>query len=374
MSARRPPGVLLALLAGALGLALVVPPVRATPDLASPAAPGPGVQRSALLLPVPGGDPAVALLAAAARAAQQRTWSGTQDVSAAPYGSGVQPGAARLAVLDVRHSPATGLQITAAAPQDEDAADAATEVQTEVMDERLLDVLAATCQLRVARGGRYLGRPVAVVEAWRPGAATPAGRFWLDRASALVLRREVYDDDGTVLRSAAYASFDLAAGSGPARPAAVPSAMSSTALSGLAASVGVGAGRWTVPQALPGHLQLFDAAITRSTGVRVLHLAYSDGLSRLSLFAQAGRLGAQPPTGFVHQPVAGADSWVLAAGPERVVWTGGGTVWTLVSDAPAAVVQQVVGALPRDLPPDRGLLARLARGLSRVGSWLNPFA
>ena len=129
-----------------------------------------------------------------------------------------------------------------------------------------------------------------------------------------------------------------------------------------------------MPQTLPGHLQLFDVAVTAPGGVRVLHLAYSDGLSRLSLFAQPGRLGEWALTGFRHQPLGGADTWVLPGSPQRVVWNGGGNVWTLLSDAPTEVIGQVVGALPRELPPDRSLRARLSRGLARVGSWLNPFA
>ena len=369
MTAKGAQLALAALLAGGVSLPL---PVAAAPGLA----PKPAAQRPTVRVPVPEGAPgataeptrALALLVLAAQAAHQRSWSGTQYVASA------QGGAARLAVIEVRHDPATGLQVTAAAPEDEDVAAAVTEVQTEVPDERLLGVLAANYQLRVARGTRLLGRPADVVEAWRPGAATPSGRFWLDGASGLVLRREVYDPHGTLLRSAAYASLDLAVGSAPARTAPLPPEMSSAGLSGLAASVGVSDGRWTVPQTLPGHLQLFNAAITTPEGVRVLHLAYSDGLSRLSLFAQPGRLGEQALTGFVHQPLAGADTWVLPASPQRVVWNGGGTVWTLLSDAPTEVIGQVVGALPREVPPDRGLWARLSRGLSRVGSWLNPFA
>ena len=389
MTARRVQYAVLASLTGGLCLIALLPPVppwssgRDAPALTAPALTA--VARTVGdAAAVPGGRPApdaetgraAALLAAAARAAHQRSWSGTQYVVSA------QPGAARLAVLEVRHAPATGLQVTAAPARGEavaqdvvqDVADAATEVQAEVMDERLLGVLAATYRLRVARAARYLGRPIDVVEAWRPGAATPAGRFWLDRASALMLRREVYDPRGAVLRSAAYTSFDLTPGSGPVRSGPPPPALSSAGLASLAASVGMADGSWTVPQTLPGDLQLFEAAVTAPTGVRVLHLAYSDGLFRLSLFAQPGRLGAKPLTGFVHRSLAGADSWVLPASPERVVWSGGGTVWTLLSDAPAEVIGQVVGALPRDLPQDRGPWARLGRGVSRVGSWLNPFA
>jgi len=56
------------------------------------------------------------------------------------------------------------------------------------------------------------------------------------------------------------------------------------------------------------------------------------------------------------------------------VWPGGGRVWTLVSDAPDDVVLRAVAALPHDDLPRDGLRARLARGLARLGSMLNPFS
>ena len=156
----------------------------------------------------------------------------------------------------------------------------------------------------------------------------------------------------------------------PAAPASRPSAqqISQTMLAGL------GQRGWTVPAVLPGQLQLVQASMSHPGGAAVLHLAYFDGVSRLSLFAQVGGLGDRRLAGFVHQPMSGADSWVRSTSPERVVWTGDGAVWTLLSDASPAVVRSVVGALPRDATPEVGPLARLDRGVARIGSWLNPFS
>jgi hypothetical protein len=49
-------------------------------------------------------------------------------------------------------------------------------------------------------------------------------------------------------------------------------------------------------------------------------------------------------------------------------------VFTLLSDAPPETVGAAVRVLPHEKAPRRGLLARLGRGLARVGSWLNPFS
>ncbi len=105
----------------------------------------------------------------------------------------------------------------------------------------------------------------------------------------------------------------------------------------------------------------------------MLHLAYSDGLTTLSLFVQRGALGGRPSGGFRSERVAGTRAWVQPVAPERVVWQGRGRVFTVVSDAAPATVRAAVGVLPRDPAPGRGLLARLGRGASRVGHWLDPF-
>ncbi|MCA1721822.1 MAG: hypothetical protein LC779_12205 [Actinobacteria bacterium] len=133
-------------------------------------------------------------------------------------------------------------------------------------------------------------------------------------------------------------------------------------------------GGWSVPDELPGGLELYDARTRTHDGVDVLHLSYSDGLSTLSLFAQRGTLGSEPAHGFAKQQVGRAQVWVRSASsPRRVVWGGGGRVFTLLTDAPPEAVRDVVQALPHDRAPRTGFLARIGRGLSRLASWLNPF-
>jgi sigma-E factor negative regulatory protein RseB len=127
---------------------------------------------------------------------------------------------------------------------------------------------------------------------------------------------------------------------------------------------------WPVLRGLPGGLELYDA---RWLTDGVLQLAFSDGLSTLSLFVQQGEM---PTTaaGVVRQ-VGGGTVWQSDGEPERVVWAAGGRTWTLVSDLEPALVDQVLLALPHQggqLAQD-GLGPRVWRGMSRVGSWLNPF-
>jgi sigma-E factor negative regulatory protein RseB len=65
-----------------------------------------------------------------------------------------------------------------------------------------------------------------------------------------------------------------------------------------------------------------------------------------------------------------AGQQAFAAG-HSVTWTGLGFVYTMIADAPAQTVTQVVGALPDSATP--GLLDRLGRGFERLGHLVNPF-
>lgn len=295
------------------------------------------------------------LLALAAHAATTRTWSGTQYVGT------WRGGAQTSAVLDVSHRPGTGSTVHEA---DGSSAGAVT---TPDLDERLLSLVADHYDLALAGVSRCAGRYARVVEARRDGvegAGRVAGRFWLDAATGLVLRREVYDDAGRRLRSSAF--VDLVVAPVTLQPPALKAPREDPATV-------LPVGSWRPPSALPRGLQLFEAEVEDVAGGRVTHLAYSDGLSTLSVFAQRGALAEVPGAGFHTERVRGTRAWVEPAAPERVVWQGGGQVFTLVSDADPATVRAAVGALPRDPVRADGVLGRLRRGLARVGSWVNPF-
>ena len=92
------------------------------------------------------------------------------------------------------------------------------------------------------------------------------------------------------------------------------------------------------------------------------------------MFAQHGRLGSAGMSGFRKQVMDRASVWVKPSSPERLVWAGAGRVYTVLSDATPATMRAAVAALPHDRVRHPGLLARIGRGLARVGSWLNPFA
>jgi hypothetical protein len=303
---------------------------------------------------------ALRLLDRAASAAVTRSWRGTQ------YTGSWRDGVQSSSVLEVRHVPAVGSTITVLAP----AAQAGrSSSPPDLLDTRLLALLADRYALVVVGAGSCAGRPARVVEAHRRGQDGPAavaGRFWIDDASGLVLRYEVLDEQGRTVRSSAF--VDLVVTPDPAE--AVPDLPANRP----ATTTAVAEMDWEPPPELPGGLGLYDVQLRRHRGAEVLQAAYSDGLSTLSVFVQRGEVHGQVGDGSVQQGTGRATVWVRPGTPERVVWSGGGHTWTLLSDAPTTAVDDAVRALPHaPLPHGDGAIDRLGRGLSRVGSWLNPF-
>lgn len=320
-------------------------------------------------------DPPAALLEESAAASERLVYSGTTAVTA------WRPTGTTSSLLTVRHD-AGGLAVQATPTSAAGEGDAVVLART-ALDGALLRVLETSYDLRMAGTGRCAGRDADVVEARRRGATTLAARFWIDRATQLLLRREVYDDAGRLVRSSAFLDVEIA----PA-PLAAASSAASAAVDATPAGEETGepvgpadldrlrGSGWPLPDRLPGGFVLFDARrparAAGSTG-QVVHLAFTDGLSTTSLFVQTGALGSSPPAGFVPRRMAGKQVWARDGAPERVVWSGGGHVLTLVSDAPDAGVAAAVGALPHGDLPSRGVRARLSRGLHRLLSWANPF-
>jgi sigma-E factor negative regulatory protein RseB len=299
-----------------------------------PAEEMPSVERSA---------PALAVLEAAATAAQAQAWTGTERVLSLVSGA---PG---VTVATVEHGPGR-------------------HSATDSLDARLFSLLANHYELRLAGVGICDGRKARLVEARRMDAGRSlAGRFWVDTRSGLLLRREVLDANGELMRRSDLVAMRL--GGVGATSVATPVAPQGERLDEAALARFASQG-WPVVRALPGKLELYDA---RWLTDGVLQMAYSDGLSTLSLFVQRGNL---PPTrsGVVRR-VGGGTVWQAPGEPERVVWSGDGLTWTLVADIAPALVDEVVGVLPhtQTAVSEDGLAPRVWRGMSRVGAWLNPF-
>jgi sigma-E factor negative regulatory protein RseB len=90
----------------------------------------------------------------------------------------------------------------------------------------------------------------------------------------------------------------------------------------------------------------------------------------VSLFLQRGELPAVL-SGWRQITLAGHRVYVRDPAQPDLTWSAGGYVFTVVADAPAPVVADVVNTLPHDTPS--GLWGRMERGLKRLLSWLDLF-
>jgi len=144
-------------------------------------------------------------------------------------------------------------------------------------------------------------RKTYVVTIKRPSGQTLARRFWIDAGSGLILKREIYRDDGKLAVSVTFSDITY-------HPSLAPSLFT---LSGLARTVHVAelptaetaiplssvrfqlAGKASAPASLAGY-RLVGATTTKIGERPVLHLRYSDGLNLVSLFEQRRTQPSRP--------------------------------------------------------------------------------
>lgn len=314
---------------------------------------------------------ALALLDGAAQAARETPYQGVQVISS--WGGG----GARTALVEVEHVPGRGTLLTVvgtpadpgAQMYEEDWGSAAT-TGLRGMSATLLHLLGRNYAVARTGQGSVAGRSASVVEARRDDGSL-AARFWVDRDSGLMLRRQVFDRRGRVVRVSAFIDLRLARATfQPHLPPATPGPWEDRLTRrDLVSLRGQG---WTAPERLPGGLVLIEARKKADAdGGPVLHLSYSDGLSMVSLFVQRGKLDTDKFEAWGRAEFAGNAVYVHETVQQRVVWAGPRHVYTLMADAPPETVRATVAALPHE--DHRGFWRRVARGLSRIGSWLNPF-
>jgi sigma-E factor negative regulatory protein RseB len=234
------------------------------------------------------------------------------------------------------------------------------------MSQRLVTLLAANYRLAVSGYGEVAGRVARIVSLRRDDGSL-AARFWLDKVTALPLRRQMLDSRGQVVSDVSFARLTLGRGAVTAMPGAGAKPwgdrLSQAQLARLRAS------GWPLPGPLPGRFTLLGAREDTATGGPIVDLDYSDGLSVISVFVQPGHLPARL-RGWSRVSLRGCRVYADDAGDHSVAWTARGFVYTLVAAAPPQTISQVVEALPHD--GGHGFLARIGRGLHKLLSWMSP--
>jgi sigma-E factor negative regulatory protein RseB len=289
-------------------------------------------------------------------------WWGPGETSASLVDVWHQPGQMTLVqAADVPPDKAVGAGILPGAADDPDP-DGILGVSNQ-----LLVLLQSNYQIAYVGRGSAIGRTALVVEVRRPGGGGLAARFWLDAATKLPLRREIFTSGSHLISEDSFVNLQLGAGALGAMPAPAggpwTTRLDSVTLTALRTK------GWPLPARLPGNLVLFAATQTSAPSGRVIDLSYSDGLAVISVFVQRGEL-AKPMPGWRQIGIRGKTVYSIDPGERSFAWSSGGFVYTVVADAPAAVVSQVVAAMPNSIPP--GFWGRMAVGFRRLASWLNP--
>lgn len=243
-----------------------------------------------------------------------------------------------------------------------------------------ISALSQAYELTGVAGGTVLGRPVVRIQAWRRNRAAnqPNATWWIDTATGLVLRQQVFDDTGRLVLSARYTSLltgadttaTIAAEAQPRLPVGTPvtlltrplttpltTATFTTASAGALSSQG-----WFCHSELAG-LQLVRLRADAPAEPGVLHMVYTDGLSTVSVFERRGRL-VDPPAASTWDPTLGAyrtDAMVNTA-----TWQSGDVVFSVATDGPTGLRDTVVAALPHEQSDDRTTIGRIRAGWSRI--------
>nr|WP_246425665.1 sigma-E factor regulatory protein RseB domain-containing protein [Streptomonospora nanhaiensis] len=223
----------------------------------------------------------------------------------------------------------------------------------------MLAELAANYRVTRTGGGVVCGRNAAVLEVLRAD-GTAAARVWIDQRTALPLRKVVLDDTGAVVHATEFVEVEIGGDPGPlpedgveARP--WKDELSEGELTALRED------GWPLPEHVAWNLRLIRAWSRDDPEGRVVHLAYSDGLSVVSVFVQRGRL----PGGSGQSAEAAADTLAQdGAGGAQRVWDSRGFVYTAMGEAPADLLAAAERGFPTDGEPE--FWARVMRGFGRL--------
>lgn len=305
---------------------------------------------------------AISWLQRAAAAPDRVSYHGTQIITA--WG----PQGASSAMLDVVHAASQGSEISVVGSSSSPGAKAFVQrtTHTGAVDGGPLSLLQATYQLVYKCCTDTIGRAAVLVEALRDD-KTLAARFWIDKATGLLLQRQLFSSDGrTMVRATVFTELEIEDSEFLSHlPPMAPSGVESI---GMGKVDNLRSQGWVCAPELPASLKLYD--VHQDTSNRSLQFSYSDGLFNVSLFEQRGALDPAAVAGFSSTETPGV--YLRYGMPSYVVWSSGGIVYTLIGDLPPDTLGRVVGAFPHDIPVKLTAIQRIGTGLAKIATWLTP--
>ncbi|MEP6526144.1 MAG: sigma-E factor regulatory protein RseB domain-containing protein [Nocardioidaceae bacterium] len=311
---------------------------------------------------------AVAFLRLAVAAPDSVSYFGTRVVFAA------SPGGASTVLVDVRHVYGQGTRMTVRGG----ASDGSNAMflgdqgaGSQGLHPNQLSLLVDNFDLRVEGPGDIAGRKAVVVSADHPGVAS--AKFWIDRATGLLLRTEVYGADGRLWRASAFVRVSIHPHLFMQHLPPIVQVPDAVALS-----------RRSLPSLrqdgyrCPAHLRS-GFALTDIDRVHeptpAVHMTYTDGLSVISVFEQRGSLAASAVDGYLPVSIDGQRVYVKYGLPTSILWASNDMVYTVLTDAPDSTLAHIVAAYPSRAPESSDdFWSRLWRGLGRLIACAFPLA
>ncbi len=229
---------------------------------------------------------------------------------------------------------------------------------------------SARWDLTVGTGIPIAGRPTVMVTATDPETGAARVRAYCDRATGVMLRREVLDRRGRVVRAVGFVEVARLGGVGsvpPTAPEATSRRSGSDGASRAPDTVRALPEGFVAPARVAGFV--LAGRYARDDGT--VQLYYSDGLFGLSLFQQVGVLdpgGLPAADARVRVHETGALGYEVAGG-SVLVWERDGMTRTLVSDATVADLREFAAAFDDRVADAPGLVDRVADFLLGPFGW-----
>jgi hypothetical protein len=230
-----------------------------------------------------------------------------------------------------------------------------------------VSVLARTYDVGVVAHRQMLGRSATVVGVGDKGVLVAS--LWIDDATGVLLDRELYDN-GALVRASRFETLQISSEGFLSHPPPELPEIDGADLSTRDAGVLDDEG-WSCPKLVGDGLTLTALGLVGSSG-ELVEAVYSDGISSASLFEQHGSLDRAALAGYQQVVVGDAPVYVRNGLPSTWVWQSSDTVYTMLSDAPAAQIAAAIDDLPHEQVESAGGLDRVGRGLGRIGRFLDP--
>lgn len=276
--------------------------------------------------------------------------------------------------VEVDHAPDQGTSFYTGGTPDSSASflEAGPTADVDRLSTEAFEELVAAFDIQVGVPTDHLGRPTVVIEARRDGQL--AARFWVDEASGLLMRRDVYDGR-QLARSSRFTSLTVMRQAGSSDSPPRTSALTANTLS-LQFSPALRDEGWSCPDSLPGAGSLIS--LRRLEGAQQgVQATYTDGLFTTSVFQQRGRLDPHSVDNLAEtfdwtQLGGGSSVYVRSGWPTVAVWQSGPFIYTVITDAMPSAAEDVFFSLPHEATPEWRSDNRVATGLGRMWALLDP--